>query len=135
MYRNILLPVVFDKGHDTQASFLVAQRLAEEDASVTVLHVVETIPAYVSNQIPEEVLAHSRDENKKQLAIAARAIPGAKTVMVNGHAGRAIVDYAREHDVDCIILASHLPGLENYLLGSTADRVVRHAPCSVHVIR
>ncbi len=135
MYRNLLLPVVFDEGYDTQASFLVARQLADEGASITVMHVVEAIPAYVAAQMPKDLLTTSQAEMKKNLDIAARGIPGAKTALVHGHAGRTIVEYARDHSVDCIILASHLPGLENYLLGSTADRVVRHAPCSVHVIR
>ncbi len=39
------------------------------------------------------------------------------------------------HAVDCIVIGSHKPGLSDYLLGSTAARVVRHAPCAVHVYR
>ncbi|MBT8411941.1 MAG: universal stress protein, partial [Octadecabacter sp.] len=44
-------------------------------------------------------------------------------------------DFATDNSIDCIIMASHQPGLEDYFLGSTAARVVRHAKCSVHVIR
>ena len=40
-----------------------------------------------------------------------------------------------ETDTDCVVIASHRPGLQDYLLGSTAARVVRHAACSVHVLR
>ena len=57
------------------------------------------------------------------------------TRIISGHAGRTIVDHAVENHVDCIVIASHRPGLEDYFLGSTAARVVRHAPCAVHVIR
>jgi nucleotide-binding universal stress UspA family protein len=45
------------------------------------------------------------------------------------------VKYASENGYDCIVIASHVPGFENIFLGSTADRVVRHAKCAVHVIR
>jgi nucleotide-binding universal stress UspA family protein len=55
--------------------------------------------------------------------------------MVSGHAGRGIVEYADANDVDCIIIASHRPGLQNLFLGSTANRVVHHAKCTVHVLR
>jgi nucleotide-binding universal stress UspA family protein len=55
--------------------------------------------------------------------------------VIHGSAGQAIVDYAEAHGADCIIVHSHKPELSDYLLGSTAARVVRHAPCSVHVIR
>lgn len=135
MYKNILLPVVFDEEHDTQKSFLTARALADSNAAFTVLHVMEAIPAFAATQIPAEVLANSRSEMQHELSQLANALPGAKTDLTSGHAGRAIVDYADKNGIDCIVLASHRPGLENLFLGSTADRVVRHASCSVHVIR
>ena len=135
MYSNILVPVVFDEGHDTKASFRAARALANEDAKFTVLHTIEAIPAYVSSQIPAEVLANTRAELEGLLQQSAAELPGSKAVLRSGHAGRFIVDYASENGIDCIVLASHKPGLENLFLGSTADRVVRHAECSVHVIR
>ena len=135
MYKNILVPVVFDDKHDTQASFLAARALAESDATFTVLHVMEAIPTYAETQIPAEVLAKSRREVELKLQQAARALPDAKAELVSGHAGRSIVDYADAHGIDCIIIASHRPGFESFFLGSTADRVVRHAKCAVRVIR
>jgi nucleotide-binding universal stress UspA family protein len=42
---------------------------------------------------------------------------------------------AEEKGADLIIIASHRPGLKDYFLGSTAAKVVRHAKCSVLVIR
>jgi len=135
MYKNILVPIIFDEKHDSAASYRAARALADVDAAFTVLHVMESIPAYVVNDIPFELLANSRKEVALALAQSASALPGASTELVSGHAGRVIVDYADQHDVDCIVIASHVPGLANILLGSTADRVVRHAKCSVHVIR
>ena len=48
---------------------------------------------------------------------------------------RDILDFANEAGVDLIVIASHDPGLADYLLGSVAARVVRHAHCSVFVTR
>jgi nucleotide-binding universal stress UspA family protein len=42
---------------------------------------------------------------------------------------------ARELGCDCIVMGSHRPELKDYLLGPNAARVVRHAPCSVMVVR
>ncbi len=56
-------------------------------------------------------------------------------VLVEGHSGTTILEWAEANGVDCIVVASHRPGLTDYLLGSTAGRVVRHAACSVHVVR
>ena len=46
-----------------------------------------------------------------------------------------ILDVAEELGVDQIILAAHRPSLVDGLLGSNAARVVRHAKCSVQVVR
>jgi len=55
--------------------------------------------------------------------------------MLTGNAGRAITDYAEKIGADCIIAGSHKPSLQDYFLGSTAARIMRYAPCSVHVLR
>lgn len=135
MYKNILVPVLFDENHDTQASFLVARALADEGAKFTVVHVLETIPNYVTTEIPGEVIDQARQEVQKSLTQSARALPNAVPMLISGNPGRSIVDYADENNIDCIILASHRPGFGDFFLGSTASRVVRHAKCSVHVIR
>jgi len=49
---------------------------------------------------------------------------------------RAICDYAQAHDVDLIIVGSHGRGrVEHWLIGSVAERVVRHATTNVYVVR
>lgn len=135
MYKNILVPVVLGEGHHHEESFKVARLLANEDANFTVFHARDPIPAYVASEIPEDVLAATQREILESLQSLSTALPGAKPVLTTGHAGRAILDYADANDIDCIVIASHKPGLQNLLLGSTANRVVHHAKCSVHVIR
>lgn len=135
MYKNILVPVVFDEGHDTQSSYIAARTLADEGATFTVLHVMEAIPAYVASEILADVMARTRDEIKESLQKAATALPGSSVKLLSGHAGGKIVDYANANEIDCIVIASHKPGIEDFFLGSTADWVVRHSKCSVHVIR
>lgn len=135
MYKNILVPVLLDKEHDTQATYDIARALADVGAKFTVLHVIEAIPAFIQSQIPTEILARTHQELEEHLVEVARALAGAVPKLATGHAGNYIVDYAAEHDIDCIVIASHRPGLGDYLLGSTAARVVRHAKCSVHVAR
>lgn len=135
MYKNILVPVIIGEDHDQTASFIAAQSLADEGAEFTVLHVMESIPSYVLNEIPSELVKTARQETETALKAAATRLPGATTVLLSGHAGRSILDYAEDHDIDCIVIASHVPGLSNLFLGSTADRVVRHAKCAVHVLR
>ena len=136
MYKNILVPVAFDHQEVAGIALRVAEQLADADAHITLLNAVEPIPGYVESYIPAE----TRNELKKQVDdwLAGLASGSASTVgakVVSGHAGRAIVDYAKSHDADCVVVASHKPGLEDIVFGSTAGWVVRHCPCSVHVIR
>ncbi len=135
MYTNILVPVLFDDGHDTQGAFQVAKALADDGARFTVIHILEEIPTYVAAEIPVMTLTSSREKAQHALTESAKALPDAKTMLLSGHAGRAIVDCAEKNGIDCIVLASHKPGLEDFFLGSTASRVVRHAKCAVHVLR
>ncbi|SET27445.1 universal stress protein [Oceanicella actignis] len=134
MYKNILIPVALDHDDAARASLEVARALAAEGARLTVIHVIEETPSYVAAYIPEETLRHNREEARRHVAALAEGV-GAAHEVVSGHAARTIVRYAEDHGADCIVLASHKPGLEDYFLGSTAAHVVRHARCSVHVMR
>jgi nucleotide-binding universal stress UspA family protein len=59
-----------------------------------------------------------------------------KHKMLRGRPHAEILRYARENQIDLIVLASHgLSGLEHVLFGSTAERVLRESPCHVLVIR
>ncbi|MBP6672610.1 MAG: universal stress protein, partial [Bacteroidetes bacterium] len=47
-----------------------------------------------------------------------------------------ITQFAKEHDVDIIIVATHgMTGVEHILFGSTAEKIIRKAPCPVLVVR
>jgi nucleotide-binding universal stress UspA family protein len=53
-----------------------------------------------------------------------------------GHAYSEIPDTAKAMGADLIVIATHgYTGLKHVLLGSTAERVVRHAPCPVLTVR
>lgn len=136
MYRNILIPV--DLGHGGLSPDIVetAKALAAEDAHFTVMFAMDVIPSYIAAEIPESVLEENRNEIRGKLTeMVAAAGLTAEVVLTTGHAASAILDHAESHGVDCIVIASHRPGLSDYFLGSTAARVVRHAQCSVHVYR
>ena len=52
-----------------------------------------------------------------------------------GSIGREILEAAREHKADLIVMASHRPELKDYLIGPNAAHVAQHAVCSVLVLR
>ncbi|MFD1195518.1 universal stress protein [Seohaeicola saemankumensis] len=135
MYRNIMVPISFDEDRDAEGAIGVAKALASEGAKITLLHVMEQIPGYAISYMPPEYITESRKAIQTELEAMASGAPGAEAVLVEGHSGRTILDWADKHGVDCIVIASHRPGMQDLLLGSTATTVVRHAGCAVHVLR
>ncbi|MCB1333566.1 MAG: universal stress protein [Roseivivax sp.] len=135
MYKNILVPIAFDSEAKAKAAMEVARQLADQEAKITLLHVMEHIPGYAVSYVPPDYLAQSRATVQGQLDTLAAELGHATGVLVEGHSGRTILDYAEDHKVDCIVIASHRPGMQDLLLGSTAAKVVRHAQCAVHVLR
>ena len=56
--------------------------------------------------------------------------------VIGGDPDDAIVDYAQEHGADLIVMGSHgHTGLRHLLMGSVAEKVLRHAPCPVLIVR
>ncbi|MDX1785731.1 MAG: universal stress protein [Roseovarius sp.] len=135
MYKNILVPVTIADDRDLKPVLQLAQVLAEPGATITLLHVLEQIPVHALSFLPADHMAKRRMEVEAKLADLAEGVPGGTSLVVGGHASRAILDHAKEAGSDCIIIASHQPGMQDLLLGSTAAKVVRHATCSVHVVR
>lgn len=135
MYHNILVPISFDTQRDITAPLKLAELLATPDAKVTLLHVVEEIPGYAISYMPSEYLMETRDAIQKELSDMASKLPNGEGLVIVGHSGRSILDWAETNKPDLIIIASHRPGMQDLLLGSTASQVVRHAACAVHVVR
>lgn len=135
MYSNILIPIDFDEDRTEDGTLEIARCLAAKDARFTLLHVMETVPNYAIAYMPEGYMNDLHDAVRDELGQLAAKLPNAEAFIAHGKPGQAILDWVEKHGIDCIIVGSHKPGLEDYFLGSTAARVVRHATCSVHVIR
>ena len=135
MYHNILVPIAFDTDHDTTAPLKLARMLATPDARITLLHVIEHVPAYAISYMPPDYANETRKAIETQLNEMAAALPNAVGEVIEGHSGRSILDWTSEHNPDLIIIASHRPGMQEVIMGSTATQVVRHASCAVHVVR
>ena len=141
MYKTILLPLALDQGHGSR-SMEIARRLRAEGGKIIAVHVLDKIPSFASYYMsPDNEKMPSDIENEIQAAalkgIAERIGPekDVEAVVLTGHAGRTITDYAEKIGADCIIVGSHRPEMKDFFLGSTAARIMRYAPCSVHVLR
>ena len=135
MYSNILIPIAFDAEKDVAGAIEIAKRISAEGASITFLHVMEQVPAYVTEYVPENIMAETRESARAKLKELLDTVPDAQIVIVDGATGRGITNWAHDAGVDCVVIPSHRPVISDILLGSTAAWVVRHAHCAVHVIR
>ncbi|NNE80043.1 MAG: universal stress protein [Silicimonas sp.] len=137
MYKNILVPI--DPSHEERhdVALEMAEHLADaDDAVITAAIVIEPVPSYIGmTDRAGELETHAIDYAKASLAKFSQRSPRLKSAILHGSPGNEIVEYAEKNDIDCIVIASHKPGLADYLLGSTAARVVRHVRCNVHVLR
>ena len=136
MYDNILVAV--DPSHDARQdrALAVARKLAELPTSlITAITVVDEPQGFVHDKLDHDARVRIADAAMRELRKQVGEEAEIKTVVRHGKPAAEIVRYAEETGTDCVIVASHRPGLKDYLLGSTAARVVRHAPCTVIVLR
>lgn len=135
-YSKILVPVAPGHGAEAQRAVDVARSLATADGRITVITVMEELPHYMT----VEAIAMDPALREAQRAIGEAVVkeftaPDVEVLVRHGYPTRAILDEAKDGSYDCIVIASAQPGWQRLFLGSTASSVVRHAHCSVHVLR
>lgn len=136
MYKNILIPVDMANTEKAEEMIAVAQQLSNDSTKIILLNVIYSIPAYTPVDLTSDYFEISRTEAKASLSkIASKSKNPVEVEIQVGDAHHVILETAKEKNVDLIIVGSHRPGLSDYLLGSTAARVVRHAQCPVFVLR
>ena len=133
MYNRILIASALDQGFSDRA-LQVAKSLITENGSITAAHVIEPVNNVVQSFVSEEAQSKAYDKIKKMLTERCNDV-AIDSEILYGQAGREITQYAEKIGADCIIIGSHKPGLEDFFLGSTSARIVRHSKCAVHVLR
>ncbi len=108
-------------------------------AQVTLIYVGPELPPDVAIRLPADYSDRTSSDVTEQLGrlIAGSDLPaGATKVVVRfGSIYREILAQAKSDRADLIVIGCHKPDLADFLLGPNAARVVRHAPCSVFVVR
>jgi nucleotide-binding universal stress UspA family protein len=136
MYRSILVPIDLDHGALGVRIVQLARAIGGPEARVTALHVLDPIPPYVAAQISKDMMEAHRTQMLGALQkLLDESGTHAEAVLRRGAPAQEILDMAAELNSDLIVIGSHKPGLRDYMIGSTAARVVRHAACSVLIDR
>ncbi|QDU93962.1 universal stress protein [Lignipirellula cremea] len=135
--NHIVVPVDFSA--DAFAALDLAIETANAASDITVVHVLPHLspmePGVAWKTVDDEKRAqHVREAFEKRLTDA--KYEGLNYHVVVGDPGRSIADFAAKKGADLIVVPSHgRSGLQEILLGSVAERVVRLAHCPVLVIR
>ncbi len=134
--KSILMPTDFGASCDTALKY--ACGLA--DLFDAKLHVVHVAPKTFSLDDAEDLrVAKLLEVRDKLYALGPPQVESKLNIhrhVLEGSAATEIVKYAKENNVDTIIMGTHgRTGLTHILLGSVAERVMRHAPCNVIVVR
>lgn len=140
--QRILVPTDFS--NHARESLNMARSLAQQfGARLTLLHVFEAINlAYetVSAQMVE-CAQRAEDDGRNLLSDLHAQLkdspgPAVDAVFAVGRPAEKIVEVAAKLKQDLIVISTHgYTGLRHLFLGSVAERVLRHAPCPVYVIR
>ncbi|MHB8054317.1 MAG: universal stress protein [Candidatus Aminicenantales bacterium] len=141
--KKILCPVDFSvpSRSGLSASVDLARLFGAKIAICHVLPILVPEPVDPNFSFPvPEIDALIREDAEKRLAALVRdKIPeGIKvvTLLEQGPAGKTIVNFAKETKADLVVIASNgHSGWHDLVLGSVAEKVVRHAPCPVFVVR
>jgi nucleotide-binding universal stress UspA family protein len=140
MFKNVLLAIDLSEPGSWARSLPEALLICK--ASSAKLHVV-TVAAEVNVQVASFFPADANDRLREQARAdltewVRRHVPpevAFDSIVGQGSIHREIIAAAEKVGADLIVMASHKPAIRDYVLGANAAHVVRHAACSVMVVR
>jgi len=141
---KVLLAIDNSKFSEATTQTLIAQ-VRPKETEVRVLHVIELYPLFSAEKQPATELAVASEEHHHHAeALVARTSKALRdagfdrvtTAVGQGDPKTVVLDSAEEWKADLIMLGSHgEKDWTRFPMGSVSEAVVRHAPCSVQVVR
>lgn len=139
MYSRILVAVDLDEPSSWKKPIAAALALADcFGARVAFAYVVPDRVLMLQAQWSVSSVRAIMEDARIGLMKLAREHAGDREIeeIVNsGSVYSGVIEAGRTFEADLIVLSSHRPEMKDYLLGANASRVVRHARCSVMVVR
>ena len=141
MYKNILLAIDLNDEIFCRKPLLSAVELARTfGARLHVLSVVREVEALLQAKTAPLGYDLIAADLENRIAALIRRVDASdlkpNIVVTHGMSIYAeILEVAEETEADLVVVGSHRPAMKDYLLGTNAARVVRHARCSVLVAR
>ena len=141
--RTILVPTDFSEGTESVLQAAGSILHPDKDARLILLHAYHLPVEFTAlGTVPmtPRLYADAADQAREKLEELAKPLRAlgirVETVAREGYPPTVIEEEARAQQVDLIAMGTHgRSGLRHLLLGSTAERVVQHAPCPVLTVR
>ena len=140
MFKTILVPVDLSEVETAEPALEKAVTLAQAaNGTVRLVHVRSLLPMTYMEFVPPAFEAEQQEDAETKLAAVAARLPlpaeRVSAVVRVGSVYNEVLEEADKTGADLIVVGSHRPTMATYLLGSNASTIVRHARCSVLVIR
>ena len=136
----ILVPVDFSECGQTAVRYALGMA-SQFQATVTLVHVVEQIIYPGDWMYPPLAMSDFASEKRGEVQQKMESLVHEPRAKVNyvvrvGRAWQEVTELAKEIQADLLVIATHgYTGLKHVLLGSVAEKIVRHAPCPVLTVR
>jgi len=141
MFSKILLPIDLEHTESSHKALELALKEAEiAEATIDVMTVAPGfgMPLVASFFDPSQVKQAMREIARHLKAYTDANLPAnrrGKCVVTEGNPAEQILRQSRRLDTDLIVISSRDTEMEQILLGSCSAKVVRHAPCTVFVVK
>ena len=141
MFRKILLPIDIAEPEIAKEAIDVAVAMAKAfNSDIRLIHVASPIivaspMAVIPQSVYDELGVYEKSELERMAAAIDRPRETLSTVVRIGGVYPELLAEAAEWQADLIIVGAHKRSMATYLLGSSAAAIVRHASCTVMVVR
>ncbi|MAD80208.1 MAG: universal stress protein UspA [Planctomycetaceae bacterium] len=135
--QTVVVPVDF--AEESVNAISTALEFVERPSDIHAIHVMIPPNSMAPAALWKEALDEPHEKKTRRYFdefLPKHGFAGLTVAVLDGDPGLRICDYAKEKAADLIVISSHgYHGVKRMLLGSTAERVVRHAECPVLVLR
>jgi universal stress protein F len=136
MYSKIICAIGLGPREKAEHMLRRASELIDSDGQIVLVHVLESVPHYVAHSLPSSFeLSWMQDAEAKLKSLCTRLEVPALVVVKAGRTAPTILDIAREHRADLIIVGSHIKDVTDVFFGSAVDHISHRAPCAVLIDR
>ncbi|MDR2623221.1 MAG: universal stress protein [Methanobrevibacter sp.] len=141
MYNKILIPTMgkyMEQLIDHAINFIDGR-----DAEIIALYVVDdSVPFLTPQTVKDEMIEELKlrggyflDKFEELIDLEDKPNISLKKVLKKGKPNEIIVDFAKEKNVEIIILGTGKNIIDKHILGSVSEKVVHHAPCDIFLVR